>query len=111
MHVDIACQHTTLTDPLRQAVLEKFAKLDDHTDKAVAAHVVLRVEKDRHVAEATLTVQGKPLHAEASARGANGMYQAIDKLVARLDRAMRKAKTKKLQRTRGPVPSLRHALA
>ena len=111
MHVDIACQHTSLTESLKEAVQEKFSKLDDHTNKAVSAHVVLTVEKDRHVAEATVTVQGKPLHAKASARGVNGMYQALDRLVSRLDRAMRKEKTRALQRTRGPVPSLKHAMA
>lgn len=104
MHVDISGHHTSLTDGLREAVSQKFAKLDHHTDRPLTAHVVLTVEKHRHVAEATLTVNGKPFHATGQAEG---MYEAIDDLVSKLDRSMRKDKTKRLQRVRGPVPSLK----
>lgn len=106
MHVDIACHHTTLTEPLRASVEQKLAKLAHHTDQPISAHVVLTVTKHEHVAEATLSVNGAPFHARDQAQG---MYEAIDGLVGKLDRALRKAKTRRLQRTRGPVPSLKQA--
>ena len=38
MRVDISCQHTSLTDGLREAVNQKLSKLDHHTDKPLTAH-------------------------------------------------------------------------
>lgn len=106
MHIDISCHHTSLTDGLRDAVTQKFSKLDQHTDRPLAAHVVLTVEKQSHVAEATLTVNGTPFHAKSKSKD---MYAGLDQLVSRLDRAMRKAKTKRLQGVRGPVASLKQS--
>ena len=108
MRVDISCQHTSLTDGLREAVKQKLSKLDHHTDKPLTAHVVLTVEKNRHVAEAPLALNGTPLHAKAEA---DSMYAAIDGLAGKLDRAMRKHKTRHVKTFRGPVPSLKQAMA
>lgn len=106
MHVDIFCHHTSLTDALRDAVNQKLSKLDHHTDEPLNVHVVLTVEKNRQVAEATVNRNGTSFHSKAEA---GSMYEAIDSLVDKLDRAMRKDKTKRLQRVRGPVPSLKQA--
>lgn len=108
MHVDVSGHHTTLTPALRSAIEQKFSKLDQHTSAPTKASVVLTVEKNQHVAEATLLVNGTPHHAKASAEN---MYAAIDKLEARLSRSMRKKKTDRLQGQRGAVPSLKHLAA
>ena len=104
MHVDIACHHTTLTDGLREAVHQKLDKLSHHTDQRLSARVVLTVEKNQQIAEATVLINGKPEHARATAEN---LYAALDKLVSRLDRALRKNKTRTLQRTRGTHETLR----
>lgn len=103
MHLDLACQHTTLTPALRQAVEEKFQRLSDHIDKPVRAHVVLAVDGPLHRAEATLHGTGEPVYAHANHKD---MYSALDKLVSLLDRRWRKVKTNKLRMTRGKIPGI-----
>jgi putative sigma-54 modulation protein len=53
---------------------------------------VLTVEKLRQKAEATLHVSGSVMHADASEEN---MYAAIDVLVDKLDRCVKKHKEKK----------------
>lgn len=100
MQLDLACQHTTLTPSLRQAVKEKFQRLSHHIDRPLRAHVVLTVDSGRHKVEATLHGAGDPVHAHANDRD---MYAALDKLVDLLDRRWRKLKTHRLRLTRGKV--------
>lgn len=104
MQIDIACQHTTLTDAMREAVNQKFAKLDRQTDLPVTGRVVLAVEADRQVVEANFLVDGSPHHASAES---SDLYQAMDTVVHRLSRSMRKAKTNEIQARRNTKQSLR----
>ena len=89
MALDIACHHTTLTDGLREAVEQKLARVQSHASETMEGRVVLTVEPHRHLAEATVRVGKLRAHARAEAPS---MYSAIDKLAARLDRAIRKHK-------------------
>jgi putative sigma-54 modulation protein len=52
---------------------------------------VLTVEKLRHKAEATLTLRGNKIHADATEPN---MYAAIDALTDKLDRCVKKHKEK-----------------
>ena len=104
MHLDLACQHTTLTPALREAVESKMAKLQGHTPQPLRLHVVLIVENETQRVEAELHGVGPPIHATASAIN---MYAALDKVVAILDRRLRKVKTQKLRSSRGQVPRSR----
>lgn len=104
MQIDIACQHTTLTDAMREAVHQKFSKLDRQTDLPVRGRVVLAVENQRQVVEANFQVDGAPHHAREEAAD---LYQAMDTVVQRLSRSMRKAKTHEIQARRNTKQSLR----
>lgn len=104
MRIDIACQHTTLTEAMRQAVEQKFSKLDQQTDRRIEAHVVLSVDNGLQAAEAHLLVDGTPHHARVESQD---LYQAIDTVVQRLSRSMRKRKTQDLQKRRNTTESLR----
>lgn len=103
MQLDMACQHTTLTPAMRQAVEDKFKRLSDHIDKPIRAHVVLAVDGSGHTAEATLHGVGSQVHAQATHQD---MYSAIDRLVDLLDRRWRKVKTSRLKNSRGRVPGI-----
>ena len=103
MQLDLACQHTTLTPSMKQAVEDKFQRLSNHIDRPLRAHVVLAVDGEEHKAEATLHGAGDPVHAQA--RDSN-MYVALDKLVDLLDRRWRKVKTNRLRHTRGKIPGI-----
>ncbi|MEX0374069.1 ribosome hibernation-promoting factor, HPF/YfiA family [Spiribacter pallidus] len=92
MKIDITGQHLDITDALRGYVEEKFQRLERHFDNVVDAHVMLRVEKNRHQAEATLALSGARLFAEATE---DEMYAAIDALIDKLDRQVVKHKEKR----------------
>ncbi len=91
MQIDITGHHVTITDSLHEHVTTKFDKLQRHFDNLVDGHVILTVEKLVHRAEATLTVRGAKLFADATHED---MYAAIDALVGKLDRQVVKHKEK-----------------
>lgn len=102
MQIDITGHHIEITDPLRDYVKEKFERLERHFDNVVDVHAILTVEKLDHKAEATLSVSGAKLYAEATDED---MYAAIDALTDKLDRQVVKHKEKRQdhRRTEGAV--------
>lgn len=91
MNLNISGHHLDLTDALRNYVHTKMRRVERHFDHVIDAEVVLEVEKLRHKAEATLQLSGRTLHAEAVE---GDMYAAIDVMIDRLDRQIRKFKEK-----------------
>lgn len=91
MQLNLTGHHIDITPALRTRVADKVAKVQRHFDHATDIHVVLTVEKLRHKAEATLHVPGETIHAESVEPD---MYAAIDTLVDRLDRQVKKFKEK-----------------
>ncbi len=91
MQIDVTGQHIDVTPALRDYVGGKFERLLRHFDKVTNVHVVLRVEKLRQIAEATINVNGATLHANAEDED---MYAAIDALADKLDRQIKKHKEK-----------------
>jgi len=66
-------------------------RLERHFDHVTNIHVILSVEKLRHKAEATMHVSGGSLFADATEED---MYAAIDALMDKLDRQVKKHKEK-----------------
>ena len=91
MKIDITGHHIDVTDSLRDYVNEKMDRVERHFDLVNSAHVILSVEKNRQKAEATLTLKGNKVFAESVDED---MYAAIDKLVDKLDRQVKKHKEK-----------------
>jgi len=91
MQIIITGQQLQVTDSLRNYVLEKFARLERHSDRVIDAHVILQVEKLVQKAEATVNLQGGSVFAEETHED---MYAAIDGLVDKLDRQIVKHKEK-----------------
>ncbi|MUK46637.1 ribosome hibernation promoting factor [Aliivibrio fischeri] len=91
MQINIAGQNVELTDSLREYVNTKFQKLDRFFEHINNVHVVLKLEKIQHVAEATLHVNQGDIHAHSDAED---MYAAIDGLVDKLIRQLNKHKEK-----------------
>ena len=99
MEISVTGQHLTVTEPLRAYALDKLARINRHFDRVTATHVVLRIEKQRHVAEATIQAQGATLHADAE--GAD-MYAALDALADKLDRQVVRHKEKRADHRGSP---------
>jgi putative sigma-54 modulation protein len=91
MQINLTGHHVDLTDSLRDYVESKLEKLERHFDQVVDVHVILSVEKLRQKAEATVHLSGTNLYADDTQED---MYAAIDGLIDKLDRQVKKHKEK-----------------
>ena len=91
MQLDLTGHHLDITPALRSYVAKRFERISRHFESVLDVHCVLTVEKLRHKAEATLTVRGNKIHAEAIE---DHMYESIDARADKLDRAVKKHKEK-----------------
>ncbi|CAN8138724.1 ribosome hibernation-promoting factor [uncultured Thiomicrorhabdus sp.] len=91
MQVNITGHHIDVTDALRSYVSEKLEKLERHFDHVTNVHVILTVNKQAQIAEATVHVSGADLFAQQESEN---MYASIDGLVDKLDRQIIKHKEK-----------------
>ena len=91
MRIETQGQQLEVTPALREYVENKLQRIDRHFDQPIEIRVQLGLRKPDHHAEATLTVPGRTLHADAT--GEN-MYAAIDVLADKLDRLILKHKEK-----------------
>lgn len=91
MKLNLTGHHMDITPSLRNYVESKFERLERHFDNMSNTHVILTVEKDRQKAEATINVNRGRLFAESEHED---MYAAIDSLVDKLDRQVKKHKEK-----------------
>lgn len=91
MQLTITGHHIEVTPALRDKVESKLSKLERHFDNLTDIHCILTVEKLRHKAEATVNLSGGTLHADAIH---DDMYAAVDALVDKLSRQVRRHKEK-----------------
>jgi putative sigma-54 modulation protein len=91
MQIQLSGQHIEITPALRQYVNDKLERVARHFDHVGNVHVVLSVEKLRHKAEATVHLNRGTVFADIVA---DDMYAAIDGLVDKLDRQVKKHKEK-----------------
>jgi len=91
MQLNVSGHHLEITDSLRGYVESKIERLERHFDLVSDVHCILTVEKLRHKAEAKVNVNGGTIFAETTE---DDMYAAIDGLVDKLDRQVRKHKEK-----------------
>ena len=104
MQIDISCQHTSLTEGLRNAVTEKFSKLDQYTNDPISVHVTLSVAKHLHRVEAKVLVKGRAYDASHQSRD---MYRAIDEVIPKVRRMMRRHKTEVMKKSRQTKDTIR----
>lgn len=91
MQINLSGHHVEVTDSMKEYVNDKFAKLERHFDNINNVYVVLTVEKLNQIAEATVHLNGKEIHAKATNED---MYASIDGLTDKLDRQIIKYKEK-----------------
>jgi putative sigma-54 modulation protein len=98
MQIDITGHHVDITEALRDYVHLKMDRVERHFDIVNKAHVILSIEKQRQKAEATLQIKGSKVFAETIEED---MYAAIDTLIDKLDRQVKKHKEKLTDHHRG----------
>ena len=83
MKVNYTGRHVELTEPLKTHTKERLDKMASYLDDIIDVHVILGVEKHRHMAEITLKTRAGAFVASATT---DDMYtsitQAVDKLEA-----------------------------
>jgi len=107
MQINVTGQHLDITDSLREYVTTKLGKVERHIDTVTNVHVILSVEKLRQKAEATIHINGANLFADAEDEN---MYAAIDALIDKLDRQVKKHKEKRSDHHRGSSSALQASL-
>jgi len=96
MQIHLSPRHLRLTAAIHTHCASKIEHLEQLAGEIVAAHVVLIYDevakpKDRYSVKVHLAVPGPDIHAEESAQE---LYAALDLVVDKLARQLRKRKTK-----------------
>ena len=97
MKINVTGRHIHITEALQLHIENKFKKIEKHFENIIDIHVILTVEKIRMEAEATLKINKSNIFANSEKED---MYMAIDELVDKLDRQLKKQKEKKMSRRR-----------
>jgi putative sigma-54 modulation protein len=102
MKFEYTGRHVDVTPALRRHVEEHFSKLEHiFTDTTARAHVIIEVEKNRHVGEILLHWRGATL----TARDVNAdMYQALTRAITKIEKQAVKLKKKLIDRKQGAQP-------
>lgn len=91
MQISVTGHHIDITEALHRYVSSKFERLERYFDRVTNVHVILSVEKLNQKAEATMHISGAKVFADAVHED---MYAAIDGLVDKLDRQIKRHKEK-----------------
>lgn len=91
MQTTITFKKIDSSDALKSYVNKKLAKFDRMLDSPGEAHVVLSVEKIRHIAEITLNCDRLNIHAREDSES---MYSSIDALMDKVSIQIKKHKEK-----------------
>lgn len=104
MNLHLTGHHLQITPAIRDYIESKLARLTNHFDQVIDVNMILSVEKLQQKVEATVHVSGKDIFCESVDED---MYAAIDGLVDKLDRAVRKHKERKISDRHSEAP-LKH---
>lgn len=91
MQLNLTGHHIDITPALREYVETKLGRLQRHFDHVTDIHCILTIERLVHKAEATAHLSGGTIHADSTEED---MYAAIDGLIDKLDRQVKKFKEK-----------------
>ncbi|HEV7905216.1 MAG TPA: ribosome-associated translation inhibitor RaiA [Pyrinomonadaceae bacterium] len=102
MKFEYTGRHVEVTPALRQHVEEHFSKLEHIFDDSTAsAHIIIEVEKNRHMGEVLLHWREHTL----TARDTNAdMYQALSRAIAKIEKQAVKLKKKIIDRKQSAQP-------
>lgn len=91
MRIIVSGKNMDVTPSLKDKVEKKLSKFDKFFGPNSEAHATLSVEKNRHTIEVMIPFNGSLIRGEESTED---MYTSIDKVIEKIERQMRKQKTK-----------------
>ena len=95
METVIYGKNIQITDALEDSICKKLSKLDKYFSKELKAHVTVSVEKNNQIIEVEIPFDG--IYLRAQERNSD-LYIAIDSVVDKIYKQVRKQKTKLLNR-------------
>lgn len=98
MRITVSGKNIEVTGALRNIVEKKLSKLERYFNPELEAHVTLSVERNRQIVEVTIPFNGVILRGEEAN---DDMYASIDLVVDKIERQIRKQKTKLERRIHG----------
>jgi len=100
--LEITSRHDSVNEPVKQHVRERLDGVFRHVDDVISVHVVLDVEKLRHLAEIVLHARNltAAVHAETGDMYAS-IDRCVDKLKHQLEHQLGRRRTKR--RRSGPL--------
>lgn len=91
MQIKVTARHLDLTDSLRDYSESKVARMTKFLDEVIDAHIVLSIERYRHIAEITIKTNQAVVHGQGES---DDMYNAIDSAVEKVERQLLRFKGK-----------------
>jgi putative sigma-54 modulation protein len=99
MQVIVSFRNVEPSDPLKLYAEEKLSRVKKYLEEPIEAHLVLKVEKFRHIAEVSVDASGMRLNGNEET---DDMYTTIDLLVDSLETQIKRGKEKvRRRRTAG----------
>lgn len=91
MQITVVGRHFDVTEPIKKYADSKLLKFERYWDKIKEAHVILEVQKFRHIAEITMYLKYFKLTATEETRD---MYASIDNALGSLHKQLLKLRDK-----------------
>jgi putative sigma-54 modulation protein len=104
--IQVTGRHVSITEAIKNYAHSKVEHIHLDYPRIIEAHIILDVEKHRHFAEMVLHCSNH-ITIEAS-QECDDMYAAIDGVIAKITRQMRKFKTKLLRNHRPRGKDIKH---
>lgn len=113
MHIYVNGRNLEITDAIKAYVKEKIGRVVNHYDQIQGIDVVLSVIKNpaasgKHVAEVSCKLNSSVIHVKEEA---DSMYESIDLLADKLDRQVKKYKSKTLGQERDSIRTENYSAA
>jgi putative sigma-54 modulation protein len=87
MDITVSFRHMEPTESLKIYAEEKVSKVQKYLDFPLEAHIVLTVEKFRHIADVTLSVNGTMIK---GVEETEDMYSAIDQVMDKIEKQVKR---------------------
>jgi putative sigma-54 modulation protein len=91
MDIIVTFRHMEPTESLRTYAEEKVSKIKKYLDFPIEAHIVLAVEKFRHMADVTLSLDGTLIK---GVEVTEDMYSSIDQVMDKIEKQVKKYRSK-----------------
>ena len=101
LQITVTYRHVDPTPALRAYAEEKLERVKKYLRQPADAHVILSVEKERHVAEITLKADHVAMFAQEET---HDLYSAIDLALDKLEHQAQKLKTRRGKHKGGAEP-------